>query len=297
MALSHIYTPVAARRTSDIPIRGIDYAVHEWGEADAPLIVVLHGFLDCGPTFQFVVDKLKRDWHVVAPDLRGFGDSHGSVHAYWFPDYLADLDALLERYSPDAPALLVGHSMGGNIAGLYAGAFPERVRAFVNLEGFGLPDSDPADAPARYRQWISGGRSEPRFADYPDFAALADRIAERSPAIGRPEAEFVARCWAREQGGAVVLRADPLHRLRNPVLYRRAEAESCWQTATADVLLVAGGQSEFAAGADAEVGAGSVGLPFSRASLEVVDNAGHMLHFEAPATLAALIDGFFGQHL
>jgi pimeloyl-ACP methyl ester carboxylesterase len=297
MADAHIYTPVKTRRSSKLSIRGIDYTVHEWGQADAPLIVFLHGFLDCGPTFQFVVDRLERDWHIVAPDLRGFGDSHGDVHAYWFPDYLADLDTLLTDLSPDLPARLVGHSMGANIAGLYAGAFPERVRAFVNLEGFGLPDSNPADAPARYRQWISGGRAEPRFQHYPNFAALADRVAERNPLMGRPEAEYVARCWARENGNAVELRADPLHRLKNPVLYRRAEAEACWHLVTADVLLVAGGASEFAGGANVISGAESLGLTFEGASLEVIDGAGHMLHFEAPATVAKSIEAFFAPHL
>lgn len=297
MADSHIYTPIKPRQSSKMSIRGIDYAIHEWGERAAPLIVFLHGFLDCGSTLQFVVDRLERDWRIVAPDLRGFGDSHGDVHAYWFPDYLADLDALLEHLSADSPARLVGHSMGANIAGLYAGAFPERVRAFVNLEGFGLPDSDPKDAPARYRQWILGGRAGQRFLRYPNFAALADRVAERNPLMGRAEAEYVARCWAIEEGDAVVLRADPLHRLKNPVLYRRAEAEACWSSVTADILLVAGGASEFAAGASAITGAGRLGPAFQRASLEVIERAGHMLHFEAPTAVAGLIEAFFAPHL
>jgi len=132
-------------------VRGVDYTVTEWGDEHAPLMVFLHGFADCGATFQFVVDAFQDDWHVVAPDWRGCGDTRVDTTAFWFPDYLADLDRLLDHYSANAPACLVGHSMGGNIAGLYAGAFPERVARLINLEGFGLQDSSPDDAPSRYR--------------------------------------------------------------------------------------------------------------------------------------------------
>jgi len=297
MALSHIYAPRRGCRTTRLAIRGVDHAVHEWGEPGQPVFVFLHGFLDCGSTFQFVVDAFERDWHVIAPDLRGFGDSYGSVSAYWFPDYLADLDVLLEARHPDAAVCIVGHSMGANIAGLYAGAFPERVRAFVNIEGFGLGDSDPDDAPARYRSWIEAGRHPQAFTSYPHFAALAERIRQRNPRMAPDAAEFVARCWARQDEDAVRLRADPRHRLTNPVLYRRAEAEACWRAVKADVLLVAGGRSDFASGADPELGAASVGLPFRSATLDVIEDAGHMLHFETPGELAAVIESFLGQYL
>jgi pimeloyl-ACP methyl ester carboxylesterase len=126
-------------------LRGVDYHVTEWGNADSPLLVFLHGWGDAGSTFQFVVDELKDDWFVIAPDWRGFGETRLEAESYWFPDYLADLDALLEIYSPDAPVRLMGHSMGANVASLYAGVMPERVAVVVNIEGFGLLDSKPED--------------------------------------------------------------------------------------------------------------------------------------------------------
>ena len=148
------FFPLVARRSARHSIRGVDYHVSEWGEPSSPLLVLLHGFGDAGSTFQFLVDELENDWFVIAPDWRGFGDSRMSSESYWFPDYLADLEALLAIYSPNKPVNLIGHSMGGNIAGLYSGVFPERVAKFVNVEGFGLPDRDPEDAPANYRAWI-----------------------------------------------------------------------------------------------------------------------------------------------
>ena len=297
MAVSHIYAPHKRRRTTTVSIRGIDYAIHEWGEPGQPNFVYLHGFFDCAATFQLVVDALGGDWHVIAPDLRGFGDSHGPVAGYWFPDYLADLDAILARFCPDEPARLVGHSMGANVAGLYAGAFPERVRAFVNIEGFGLADSDPADAPARYRHWIESTREPRALPVYDDFAALAERICARNPRIERSAAEFVARCWGREEDGKVRLAADPAHRRVNPILYRRAEAEACWRAVAAPVRVIAGSNSEFAKAADERLGVGSVDLPFANATLEVIDGAGHMLHFDEPRRLAAAIEAFLAEYL
>lgn len=279
-----IYRPRRAMATRRIPIRGIEYAISEWGDAAAPLLVFLHGFADCGATFQFVVDEFERDWFVVAPDWRGFGGTVVDADTFWFPDYLADLDRLLQHYSPEAPVNLVGHSMGGNVAGLYAGARPERVAAFVNLEGFGLPDSAVADAPRRYRDWLQRLQIPPAPVERDGFTTLVDALLRRHERLTRPRAEFVARCWAAATAqGNVRLRMHPAHTLPNPVLYRRAEAEACWSAMACAVLLVAGRRSEFPS---------PEGLPFPRARLEWIEDAGHMLHFEQPAAVAAAIEAF-----
>lgn len=289
MMQAEVYRPKTVRGERRCAIRGADYCLYEWGDTESPIFVYLHGWGDTGSTFQFVVDALQAKWRVVAPDWRGFGRSRCRGSSYWFPDYLADLHALLELVAPKEPVRLVGHSMGGNVAALYAGVFPERVRAFVNVEGFGLPDSDPADAASRYRSWIEAGREAAPFSDYADFDQLAERILRRHPGIGPAEAQFVAREWAAEDGdGTVRLRADPLHKLPNPVLYRRAEAEACWNNATADALLVIGGQSRFAR----ELPLSTDAALFAEAETLVIDEAGHMPHFETPGRLAAAIEEF-----
>lgn len=292
-----IYRARIPRRVSQLRIRGCDYAVNEWGEADAPLLVYLHGWGDCGSTIQFVVDALRRNWHVVAPDWRGFGDTRAAVSAYWFPDYLADLDRLLDVYSPAEPVRLVGHSMGGNVAGLYAGSLPSRVAAFVNLEGFGLRDSEPAEAPDRYRDWLHAARTLSGFATYRDFAALAAHLRQRNPRMSEDRALYVAACWAREEQGEVRLRADPLHKLPNPVLYRRAESEACWRRITAQSLLVAGKDSGLRQLAGEGVRAIEAAVPIPGAEAVIIENSGHMLHFDAPAALAACIEPFLAATL
>lgn len=297
MADESNYIPEVPRKIVRHTIRGVDYLVSEWGNRDAPLILYLHGWGDTGSTFQFVVDEMKRDWFIVAPDWRGFGGSTCKVSAYWFPDYLADLHQLLALYTPSQAARLVGHSMGANVAGLYAGVMPDRVRAFVNVEGFGLADSEPNDAPERFRNWIEQARAPSAFSRYPDYKALAKRIARRAPGMTSKQADFVAREWGETAQDGIRLRADALHRLPNAVLYRRAEAEACWRCATADVLLVAGGDSDFARATDPGPARGGLQLPFPNSRPLVIDNAGHMLHFEAPRELARAIEDFFAPDL
>ncbi len=282
------YEPLVQRRLQSKSIRGIEYCINEWGDDDAPLLIYLHGWADTGSTFQFVVDALQSDWRVIAPDWRGFGRTVHRCESYWFPDYLADLHALVDEYSPDAPVRLVGHSMGANVASLYAGTVPERVSGFINVEGFGLPDSDPADAPQRFRDWLESARQPLEFSSYADFESLAQRIRKRSPAITDLQADYVAREWACEDGGRIKLRADPSHKLPNPVLYRRAEAVACWRNVSAQVLLISGDRSEFASRF------GSVDdLPFANKRTALLKGSGHMIHFEAPGALAEHIELFF----
>lgn len=287
MTSQSIYEPRTRSTLRRLAIRNAEYSINEWGDASAPLLVYLHGFADCGATFQFVVDEFREDWFVVAPDWRGFGQTSADAVAFWFPDYLADLDHLLRHYAGDRPVVLVGHSMGGNVAGLYAGALPERVAAFVNIEGFGLPDSDPADAPARYRDWLLKSRDRPGAVERDGFTQLAEAIRRRNPRLTAARAEFVARCWAEQTAsGRVRLRMHPAHKLPNPVLYRLAEAEACWREITAPVLVLTGSESSFAAPDE---------LPFRSARTVRIEGAGHMLHFEQPERVASAIEAFLGE--
>lgn len=281
------YQARVMREAQTITVRGVEYCMNEWGSEDAPLFVYLHGWADMGSTFQFVVDALAADWRIIAPDWRGFGRTVDGSASFWFPDYLADLHAILDHYSPLDPVRLLGHSMGANICSLYGGTMPERVSSIVNIEGFGLADSNPEDAPNRYRDWLEAGSQSVTFSTYRDIAGLAEKIRKRSPALSKAQADFIAREWASEEDGSVRLRANPNHKLPNPVLYRRAEAEACWRKITADVLLISGENSPFAN----QFGS-TTDLPFPNSESSVVPGVGHMIHFEAPGRLAAIIEDF-----
>lgn len=293
MTKSDTYKPRINSQSAFHELRGVRYHVNEWGDASDPLLVMLHGWGDCGASFQFLVDELCDQWFVIAPDWRGFGRSHVRAMGYWFPDYVADLDELLRIYQPREPVRLLGHSMGGNVAGLYAGAMPERVAAFVNVEGFGLPDADPENAPAHYRRWLEKGRTTPTFSRYADFGELAARIQKRNPAMGADKAMFVARHWGVETAdGQVQLRADPAHKLPNAIQYRRAEAVACWANIDAAVLQVHGGNPSAGGEVMDWLRANADPGLFPNAESVTIANAGHMVHFEQPAELARSLEAF-----
>jgi pimeloyl-ACP methyl ester carboxylesterase len=276
-------------------VRGLRYHVRHWTGKPDKKIVLLHGWMDVSASFQFLVDALAQDWDVYAPDWRGYGlTAWSGSDNYWFPDYIGDLDALLERIQPDAPANLIGHSLGGNVAGLYAGIRPGRVARFVNLEGFGMPATRPEQAPKRYARWLEELREQPGWRPYASYSALADRLQKNNPRLKRERAEFLAAHWGKEvDGGGVVLRSDPAHKLINATLYRVDEANACWERVTAPVLWVDAAESETLK----RMKLTSAELAERRAAFKdlkhhTVPDAGHMLHHDQPEVVARLIEEF-----
>ena len=269
--------------------------MREWGSASHPTLVLLHGWMDVSASFQFLVDALSEERHVIAPDWRGFGLSgRAGSDSYWFPDYLADLDRLLDLVSPGEPVDLAGHSMGGNVACLYAGVRPHRVRRLINLEGFGLAEQSPQSAVARYGRWLDEVAIEQRFRDYADFDALAERLARDNPRLTPARARYLAEHWSqRSPGGRVELLCDPAHRRVNPVRYRVDEAFACWQAIEAPVLWVEGANSATAGHLRLDQAELSLRRRQFRAlQFEVIDECGHMLHLDQPERLATLIEDF-----
>ncbi len=289
-----------AARHERIRVRELDLEAWRWGPPaapDEPPVILLHGFQDTGATFQFLVDAFERDRPLLAIDWRGFGGSAWSQDGYWFPDYLADLDALLDQLSPTRPARLLGHSMGGNIACLYAGLRPGRVRSVVTLEGFGLPRTSPERSPGVLIRWLDQIKAGPQLRDYASFEELAAVIQRRYPRFGPCRSRFMAGAWGRlESDGRVHLLGDARHRRINPVLYRREEAEAVWRGIRAPLLMLLGEQSEYLAqlGADGSDEAWRTLVP----AIQIVRLAecGHMLHIERPEAIAPLIERFLDTH-
>jgi pimeloyl-ACP methyl ester carboxylesterase len=281
-----------------LEIRGLRYHVRRWSAARAPKMVLLHGWMDVSASFQFVVDALERDWDVYAPDWRGYGlTDWGKSDCYWFPDYIADLDALLDQIHPGDSVNLVGHSLGGNVAALYAGTRPERVARFVNLEGFGMAPTRPEQAPKRSARWLEELRDPPELRPYESFAALADRLQQNNKRLSREKAEFLARHWGQEvKGKGVVLRSDPAHKIVNPVLYRYEEVRACWREVSAPVLWVDAAESQ----TPKRLNMNPSELAERRATFgnlryATVPDAGHMLHHDQPAAVARLLEEFLAR--
>ncbi|MEO6279740.1 alpha/beta hydrolase [Roseateles sp.] len=296
--MPHIYTPRRPHCDEFLTLRGLRHHVLRWGQprAGEPPLVMVHGWMDVGASFQFVVDALEQDREVIALDWRGFGLSAASgSDSYWFPDYLGDLDALLDALSPDAPVDLLGHSMGGNVAMSYAGVRQARVRRLVNLEGFGMPDVSPAAAPERLARWLDELKDPPSLRPYATLADVAERLRKNNPRLGQDKAAWLAGHWARETPEGFLLNADPAHKLANPMLYRKAEVLACWQRITAPTLWVEGSDDQLTR---------FWGGRFPREDFEarlalvpglaraVLQDAGHMLHHDQPEALAAVLEPF-----
>jgi len=291
--------------THRVALRGLAHNVLTWGEPGAPKLFLLHGWMDVAASFQFLVDALAGRWHVIAPDLRGFGRSEWQPQGYWFADYVADLEALLDAFAPGERVDLVGHSLGGNVVMQYAGVRPERVRSLVSLDGFGIPAERPDAAPGKYAAWLDALRDPPQFAPYACLDAVADRLQKNNPRLAREQAVFLARHWADVgPDGSARLVSDPRHKLPFPFVYRLEEAYEVWRNILAPTLWVAAAESNILRWLDLhpEGEGGTDNLDGIRrrlahirdGRLEIIAGAGHMLHHDQPAAVAAKIEAFIG---
>jgi len=295
-----------------LPVRGLQYHVRCWGEPSpgVPVLAMLHGWMDVAASFQFVVDALSDTFMqgrcVIAPDWRGYGDTDGGgVDNYWFPDYLADLDFLVDHFSPDAPIDLVGHSMGGNVAMFYGGIRPERVRRLVNLEGFGGPAGAPEQAPARYAKWMEQlkkhQRGELALRAYDTLDGVAQRLTKTNPRLardpaGHAKAAWLAPHWSRQNSqGAWEILGDPAHKIINAQSLRVDELCEVYKRITMPLLAVEASDDamwQFWKGSfTQEVYHQRLTLVPDCRIVEVQD-AGHMLHHDQPEQLAALLEPF-----
>jgi len=280
-----------------VDVRGLRYHVRTWGEASSRKLILLHGWMDVSASFQFLVDALSQDWHVLAPDWRGFGLSDWPRDGYLFADYVADLDALVHALSPEGAIDIAGHSLGGNVALLYAGLRPARVRNVVTLDGFGIPGEGPEVAPVKFTAWLDALVDPPRLAPYRNLAAIADRLQKNNRRLPRDKAEFLATHWGEVlPDGTARLRADPRHKLPFPAVYRIEENFAIWRRITAPALWVAANDSDIprwlAGGGDstAEVQRRMANVPTAR--LVTISDAGHMLHHDQPEAVAHVLETF-----
>jgi len=290
------YIPRRSPEALELQVRGLHHHVTRWAGGDPEPVFLLHGWMDTGDTFQFLVDALPGRYSFIAPDWRGFGRSEWPAEGYWFPDYYADLEALLDHFAPGQPVTLIGHSMGGNIATLYAGIRPERVSRVVCIEGFGLARTQSGQAPGRYREWLDQVREPPKFARFPSVAAFAHLLARRNPRLTPERAAFIATVWTEQlPDGSVQVRSDPAHKRVNPVLYRREEAEACWREVVAPVLYVIAEQSDFLARLGDDGKPGHMARLIRRLEPCVIPEASHMVHHERPELLAQEIEAFLAR--
>ncbi len=311
-----MYKEKRTSRSEFVPIRGLNYHVRIWqgAEPDANLspLMLVHGWMDVAASYQFMVDALSEAFMagrtIIAPDWRGFGLTDGAADNYWFPDYLADLDFLLDHYHDEKKNQqidLVGHSMGGNVAMTYAGVRPERIRRLVNLEGFGLAPSKPAQAPTRYAKWIDELKTlhngELDLKAYDDVGGVAKRLMKTNPRLSEDKANWLASHWAQQNAaGQWQILGAPGHKVVSANIYRVEETLEIYKRITAPVLAVEASDDSLE-----KWNQGRYTLTdyhdrlkqVASARVARLDDAGHMLHHDQPEALAKLIEAFLNEQL
>lgn len=282
----------------------LHYAVREAGNPEGEPVLLLHGLMDTGAGFDALVAAIEKRsperYRFIAPDWRGHGATEAIHDSYWFPDYLLDLERLLDKLTGRGsanPVTLVAHSMGGQIASLYAGTRPERVARLITLDSLNVPDSDPANVPGRYRGWLDAHANPPATKVYEDLETAISRIGRRYPELSAEQTDFLARQWTAEENetGRRQMRVDPWHRVALPYAFRASEAMALWREVTAAVLCIDGGDSParyFCDDAEMQRRRAC----FANVTRVVVDGCGHMLHLQKPEAVAAEICAFVDAH-
>lgn len=295
-----------------VAIRHHNYHVRVWGDrqSNLPPLVLVHGWMDVAASYQFLVDAFSesfaKDRLIIAPDWRGYGlTTAPPTDNYWFADYLADLDFLIDHYAGSRQIDLVGHSLGGNVVMHYTGARPERIRRLVNLEGFGMPLNKPESAPKRLAKWMDElkqfAKGEMALRPYANADGVAQRLIKNNPRLGldeagRARAAWLAHHWAAEKSpGQWEILGDPAHKVSGALLTRNEEVLALYAAITSPVLFV-----EAADNAMERWHGRRFTLAEFHERLNSVRNVtrkkmgdcGHMLHHDQPEQLARLIEEF-----
>jgi pimeloyl-ACP methyl ester carboxylesterase len=264
----------------------------DWGNEGAPVLVLVHGAKDHARSWDWTANALRRDWRVIAPDLRGHGDSDWSPDgAYLSSYYLLDLANLLDVVGDQSVSLL-GHSFGGNISARLTAALPDRVRKLVLVDGIGpspsvFEDWERIGAVVRSRDWIekrraADARRPPSFATIEDAVA---RMAAGNPHLTSAQADHLARHNLRRNGDGYGWKSDPLVGVYPPEDFS-AETAAVWRAISCPTLLMWGSRSWTTN--PAEDGRGP---QFPNARTLTFD-AGHWLHHEMPEAFVSALREF-----
>lgn len=253
----------------------------DWGNVGAPPLLLVHGGRDHARTWDWTAQALRRDYHVIAPDLRGHGDSDWSSDGgYNIVSWVFDLAQLIDHLDL-GPVTIVAHSLGGAISLRYTGLFPQKVRRLVSIEGSGAL---PPDIVALLAQPLAQ-RMERFIADRRHLAKPAYRYAKLEDAIARMRASnadltddqvlhLATHAVRRNEDGSFSWKYDPYVRNQTPLVVSDAENAELWQRIDCPVLLAWGRKSW---GKDPATD-GTVDL-FSNARAEGFDG-GHWLHHD-----------------
>ena len=288
-------------RSDYIEVRGLKIHYLEWGKRNGEPLVLVHGWRDHARSWSYFVaalqEKSAKPLWIVAPDCRGHGDSDwvGAGGYYHFPDYVHDLDCVIDSLGV-ASINLIGHSMGGSISFLYAGTFSQRVRKLVLIEGIGPLGMAFPDAPLRMEKFLSemkaireGTTMDFASFEYPSVEGAAERFHKVNPRLDAERALQLTR-WGmrRTDNGKWVWKFDPLHRTTSPQPFYAEQAIEFYRRIECPVLVILGKESRQTRRPDVQRRLDAIR---DRRRVDI-DRAGHMVHQDNPEALAEVVMAF-----
>jgi pimeloyl-ACP methyl ester carboxylesterase len=272
----------------------------DWGSAEKPLLLLLHGGRDHARSWDWVAQELRHSHHVVAPDLRGHGDSAWAVgSSYTLADFAFDLAQLVEAIAgPEDPVAIVGHSLGGAVSLMYAGVFPERVSRLVAIEGVGPPPQmleQMRDTPGwqRVRSWMEGmqGLAGRRLKRYASIEDAAKRMQEENGFLSEPQARHLTIHGVnRNEDGSYSWKFDNYTRAFSPTRLTEAELRELRARIACPVLLVRGTESW----AEDPSLDGRI-EPFQDARVANIEGAGHWVHHDRLDAFLEVVTAFLAE--
>lgn len=265
----------------------------DWGNDAAPPLILIHGGRDHCRSWDLIARSLRRHYHVLAPDLRGHGDSEWTNGgSYSLPEYVYDL-ARLVRLTGANEAAMVGHSMGGMIGLAFAGTFPDKVSSLVVLDGVVVsPNTQKAPTHERIAKWISqlDGLEERKPRCYRTVAEAAAQMSAHNKRLTPELALHLANHGVRQNAdGTYSWKFDPYQRAMAPHRLWPEDHFALWSRITCPTLLLSANESFLG---DAE--ARGVANYFKQARAETVSGAGHWLHHDKPDEVLRLVRSFLG---
>jgi pimeloyl-ACP methyl ester carboxylesterase len=269
----------------------------DWGNADKPPLLLLHGGRDHCRNWDWTAEALRDQWHIIAPDLRGHGDSQWSPDgSYTMAGYLYDLAQLIHQQRL-APVTVIAHSLGGNIALRYSGIYPESVARLVAIEGLGptrmLAELAGKTIDKRMDEWIHeqralAGRLPRRYGSIEDAFR---RMQEENPHLSAEQARHLtAQGVNQNEDGTYSWKFDNYVRAWPPYDMSRRDIASLWSRITCPTLLLYGKESK--SGNPADDGRAE---PFRHARVVGIDGAGHWLHHDRLDEFLRIVREFLGD--
>ncbi|MFN8673220.1 MAG: alpha/beta hydrolase [Candidatus Sericytochromatia bacterium] len=273
-----------------ITLRGLNFSYQKYENPSKPVIIMLHGFMDFSHSFDLLAKNLKDHYEIYAWDARGFGNTewvHKSGY-YYFSEYIYDLSLFLDFIGKEQ-YILLGHSMGGIIASLYAGTYPEKVTKLINLEGWFFRNPNPEEAPEKMRTWIEQLKSLNENSNMKNLEDAAKRLMKNDPLLVKEIAYHLAYHGTKEIDGYYYWKHDPTHKTISPTLTNLDQIKAFIKNIVCPILLLKGSEKHNFLGSSNFINGESF---FEKAKIYEIENSGHNLHLHQPEKIAQIITEF-----